>query len=600
MLATTATTAWAFMLGITNKVPCIADFCVFASLIVVFDFLFCIIFFSAAVPIFFKSIQGYCLCCCGPKSERGKCGQPGCCWGLTRLIWSKVTKADPNDQTNQRFLERFFEGPLYNFLNRFKFFFIGFWSIVLIVAIIAIVLGVKIAQESPSFLPADHPIQRGKDLQEEYFTQTMPAQMNVVWGLDAEAVEEWDGVSAVEIVRYNAGNMASATSEDGQQKILNLCQATDADGVRCQDTSCLVKGHPSPCEMVDVSGYSLPSDKLCQTGRYCIMEQVKEYTELNNLTFPVSDLYQTMSSSAFSAYMNNRFDVMTSNGYHWDADNYKSATAGTGVIFDDGQIKYMWMTFNATFTGTFLAVDVGEQIYDDWQSFVNQYAGGTNFFHINIMYLLTTLQTTLVEEAKKSVAVSFVIAFIVLVLVTWNAYISLLGTLNIGVIILVFLGLWPVIGWELDLFNVIFLIMAVGLAVDYTVHLLHAFNESMGEDRLVRTRQALASMGITVLSGAVTTLLAACPLFGCQSVMLQRYGIFIFIVIFLSILLAITLLVPLLLAVGPNKDFGDIWCFFWLSKKCKKSKEKGVSEVEVVSPQVIGESETKPDSHKEA
>merc|ERR1712137_1010584 len=186
-----------------------------------------------------------------------------------------------------------------------------------------------------------------------------------------------------------------------------------------------------------------------------------------------------------------------------------------------------------------------------------------------------------------------IIAFVVLVLVTWNAYIALLGTLNIGVIILVFGGLWPALGWELDLFNVIFLIMAVGLAVDYTVHLLHAFNESMGEDRYKRTQQALASMGITVLSGALTTLLAASPLFGCQTTMLQRYGTFIFIVIFLSILLAITLLVPLLLAVGPNKDFGDVWCFFWLSKKCKSSKEAGASEVEVVSPQVIGETETK-------
>merc|ERR1712203_148348 len=116
-----------------------------------------------------------------------------------------------------------------------------------------------------------------------------------------------------------------------------------------------------------------------------------------------------------------------------------------------------------------------------------------------------------------------------LILVTWNWYVSLLGVFNIVSILVFFLGLWPILGWKLDIFNIIFLIMAVGLSVDYTVHLLHAFNESSAPDRGKRVQESLSSMGITVLSGAVTTLLAALPLFLTQSTFFNRFGTFVFI-----------------------------------------------------------------------
>jgi len=177
------------------------------------------------------------------------------------------------------------------------------------------------------------------------------------------------------------------------------------------------------------------------------------------------------------------------------------------------------------------------------------------------------------------------------VLVTWNWYISLLGTLNIAIIMLSFLGLWPLLEWELDIYNVIFLIISVGLSVDYTVHLLHAYNESMGDDRETRTQHTVSSMGITVLSGATTTLLSAVPLFICQATVFKRLGTFMFIIIFLSITSAITLLVPLLLTVGPNGEFGDVQFFMWLRRNCVgKTRALEVSPADVSDVQEIGKS----------
>ena len=56
-----------------------------------------------------------------------------------------------------------------------------------------------------------------------------------------------------------------------------------------------------------------------------------------------------------------------------------------------------------------------------------------------------------------------------------------------------------------------------GLAVDYTVHLGHAYTEANLLSREGKTTQALTEMGATVIAGGVTTLGASLFLFACQA-----------------------------------------------------------------------------------
>jgi len=482
-------------------------------------------------------------------------------------------------------LEEFFTGALFNKINRFKVPLIIFWIVLLIAAIISFSLGVKIAKENPEGLPSDHPVQRAMTIQSNYFVQENPERVNVIWGLDQEApTEEWETVTEVKSVRY--GDTSAAVSKEGQVKLLRLCKAPDLEtGRRCQDESCLVKGQKGACAMKTVVTqapdnpatsftFEIPQQPLCQTGRYCIMEQVKDYTIARGKPFPVEHLSGVLASHDFKSYMRTYFRMLQENGRHWDATNYRSGQTGSGVVLDDPNVKYMWVTFNATWEGRFLPPDEGAAILDNWDSFVKGHVDGTNFFQVHIMYLFKLLQDVLLREAVKSIVISLLVGFATLVAVTWNWYISLFGLFNITVIIIYFLGLWPVIQWDLDLYNIIFLIMSVGLAVDYTVHLLHAFNESQEEDRVERTRGALGEMGITVFSGAITTLLAAIPLFLCQSTFFKRFGTFIFFTIGFSILLALFFLIPLLLLIGPQGSFGDVAPFYWLAEKCRSTSDK--------------------------
>ena len=65
-----------------------------------------------------------------------------------------------------------------------------------------------------------------------------------------------------------------------------------------------------------------------------------------------------------------------------------------------------------------------------------------------------------------------------------------------------------------QVFECINLSLVVGLAVDYVVHLAEGYHASSAEDRLTRTRDMLEQVGVSILSGALTTLGAAMFMFG--------------------------------------------------------------------------------------
>jgi len=54
--------------------------------------------------------------------------------------------------------------------------------------------------------------------------------------------------------------------------------------------------------------------------------------------------------------------------------------------------------------------------------------------------------------------------------------------------------------------SVIILVMAVGLSVDYSVHIMHSFLCVPGADRSLRAYEALRGAGRPVMMGAATTL----------------------------------------------------------------------------------------------
>merc|ERR1740121_101633 len=236
----------------------------------------------------------------------------------------------------------------------------------------------------------------------------------------------------------------------------------------------------------------------------------------------------------------------------------------TGWIIEDSALKFAWMTFNASFKARGTQHDLN-QWHERWADHVRAHAKVSDPRQSSKMYESMVLQNELLSAAIQGIFVSLSVTAVILALVTFNWMLALIGLLNISIITIVFLGVMPLIPWELGSSECIFLIAVVGLAVDYTVYLLHAYNEHDGT-REEKMQGALSTMGISVASGAITTMGAGLTLFQCQIAFFQQYGSFIFLVILLSLLAALTNLPPLILLFGPQGDQGKIAPLYWLAE----------------------------------
>ena len=119
------------------------------------------------------------------------------------------------------------------------------------------------------------------------------------------------------------------------------------------------------------------------------------------------------------------------------------------------------------------------------------------------------------------------------------------------------------------------LVLVVGLAVDYVVHLAEGYSRSAAKDRLTRTQNMLEDVGISVVSGATTTLGASIFLLPSKILFFTQFGVFMFSVIGFSILYALGLFSTIVALCGPQGSTGSLRAIY--NKCCKKGGSANVS-----------------------
>jgi len=131
------------------------------------------------------------------------------------------------------------------------------------------------------------------------------------------------------------------------------------------------------------------------------------------------------------------------------------------------------------------------------------------------------------------------------------AIVTILGV--VGVI-----GLMMVIlGWSVDFLGSVCLIVVIGLSVDYTVHLCHSYVHSQEEPRLERTKQAATEMGVSIVSGAVTSFGASFFLLLCSMTFFNQFGTFMCATIIVSLFFSIWFFLTACTLVGPKRRDED-------------------------------------------
>lgn len=194
-------------------------------------------------------------------------------------------------------------------------------------------------------------------------------------------------------------------------------------------------------------------------------------------------------------------------------------------------------------------------------------AGNPNAFLIMDSFAWTLTASALRASAFESVAIALVFSWVVLLATTRNLAVGTIALITVGSIVAGAFGLMVIIGWSLGIIEAIACIVVIGVSVDYSVHIAHAYQEAEVEaspveqelgvqpsakrEREERVRIALGSIGISLVSGVMTSLGATMFLFFCNVNFFSKFGILLFMTLATSFVFAFLLLVPLLLNVGP-------------------------------------------------
>mmetsp|Transcript_92009 Transcript_92009/g.231348 ORF Transcript_92009/g.231348 Transcript_92009/m.231348 type:complete len:1176 (+) Transcript_92009:56-3583(+) len=610
MAVTTSTTCGSFMIGAFSPLPQVRDFCIFAAIVVLVDWLFCITFFASATVVHDRYIRS--------DRRRGECCGPGCCCGLVQCCAAKCCPKlmgpppEANALPQKRAMERWSEGPVFSCLLRLKWLFIVLWVLVIIAFGVSAALNLRTAEKAPPLGKESLDVTRVAEILMDHYSVFGAPTTAVAWGIDKEdPIKEWgSGDIDDNVPRFSAASVSKLTSPQGQEELLDLCRAPDlgkdSAATRCSGRECLVlgpglAGRCAPDEAIlKKTGIYIPEDIDCAPGRYCFMEEFARFwaykvqgeactgvsseltctslgclwdatlavcyssvTEDDYLGLPASDFIAHLGSDKYKAYQEERISILQATGRSSDIPMERMHT-GFHLNAARDSLTFAWISFNATYPVQNTVVEANEW-YDRWESFHTLHAPDIGGIQTTELYLFMVTQNEMVRAATMGIILSLVMAFFVMVFATANWWVSLLGMANITGISVVFLGLIPMLGWSLGEYECIFLIAVVGLSVDYTLHLLHVFNHSYNSTREDRARHALAEMGISVTNSAITTLLAASMLFCCSFYFFLQFGGFIFLVISISIIMSITFLIPLLVVLGPQKWQGEISCL-----KCRR------------------------------
>merc|ERR1719370_423997 len=209
---------------------------------------------------------------------------------------------------------------------------------------------------------------------------------------------------------------------------------------------------------------------------------------------------------------------------------------------------------------------------------LNQSGLSTAFSFVKI-YAAWETDEIIGEELWRNVLLAMACVTAVVLLLLANFRICILVILAIILTLTDIIGFLHFWGITIDIISCINIVLAIGLCVDYSVHICHAFLVAKGS-KSERAVSAVESIGPAVLNGGVTTFLALVLLSGSTShTFLTFFKVFVLTVVF-GLFHGLVLLPVLLSLVGPEMELG-LEQEVEEGESRSESESSGVSEVSV-------------------
>lgn len=339
------------------------------------------------------------------------------------------------------------------------------------------------------------------------------------------------------------------------------------------------------------------STGFCATGVYCFMYSIRDYlVSFCNPASGIKESWVTSMGSEFSklctdasgndiAGGSNAFPaddldaIVASDGFRlYEEVVVRKERLMNGMAFDEfqrgrmtnkivsgGLLQFAFLGINGSIPLGDFPYSEQKDMFSDFNAFFDsQLIVNKNAFFSCFVFNWMLITEALLRNTFQSMGIGILFCCLIGTLMTWNIVVGCIAVSSVFVVVSLAVALICLMGWTLGIIEAIVLIVIVGISVDYSVHIAHAFNhaeEIDGEVDKIREHKALmavGTMGISLVSGVATSVGAATFLIFCQVAFFRKFGQFLVITLIISFLVTLFYLIPLFLVVGPVRGRGQL------------------------------------------
>ena len=204
-------------------------------------------------------------------------------------------------------------------------------------------------------------------------------------------------------------------------------------------------------------------------------------------------------------------------------------------------------------------------IYEGWETLLADFKENKAPEGLKNVYQVASFYWAWMESERAffvnaigGMVISICFACVVILLATRNWIITLYAIHCVGFICASEMALQHLVGMEMGVAESIGTIMVIGFSVDYVVHLAAHYVHSAAITRFPRTTESLGEMGISIFSGAMTTIGSASFLLGGTMNIFKKFGFILTTTCAIALVFSLVYFTALSHGFGPEGSTGNL------------------------------------------